>query len=103
MNTLRILALSLVLAGCSSVGDTRPPGDAEFTRVGNGMTRDDTRRALGAPVYAMRFPLSGNESWEYEYRDAWGYTALFCVIFGPQGGVISTFVQRVNDGGDYGQ
>ena len=103
MNIFRILALSLLLAGCTTLGDARSPGGPDFARVHDGMTRDDTRRLLGAPLQAMKFPLSGNESWDYQFQDSWGYLALFSVMFGPQGGVIGTTTARINDGGDHGK
>lgn len=103
MSTIRILALAFLLAGCTALGDVRSPGQADFARVSTGMTRDDTRHLLGTPLQAMRFSLSGTESWDYLFQDSWGYQALFSVVFGPQGGVIGTTTARINDGGDHGK
>ena len=65
------------------------------------MTRDDTLRILGKPYQTMRFPLSGNEAWDYLYHDPWGYTASYGVTFGPDGRVASKISVRM-DGGDHG-
>jgi len=103
IRTLHLLALASLLAGCASLGGLPAPGERDFARIQDGMTRDDTRRLLGAPFESMRFPLSGNESWDYRYQDTWGYLAAFSVIFGPQGTVVGHVTQRLNDGGDHGK
>ena len=82
--------------------EQQAPGDSDFARVHRGMTRDDTRRALGTPVDVFRF-RSGIEAWDYEYRDAWNYLSAFSVLFGPQGTVVATMSTRLKDGGDLGQ
>jgi outer membrane protein assembly factor BamE (lipoprotein component of BamABCDE complex) len=92
----------VLLAGCATLGGGRAPGAADFARVQPGMTRDDTLRALGKPVEAMKFARSATEAWDYEHQDAWGYLAVFSVIFGAEGTVVGTTSRRVNDGGDHG-
>jgi outer membrane protein assembly factor BamE (lipoprotein component of BamABCDE complex) len=97
------IALALLLSGCAAMGDGRQLGQADFDRIRTGMTHDDTLRTLGKPWDTWRFPRLQTEAWDYLHTDAWGYTALFSVIFGAQGTVTGTLVQRYNDGGDYGQ
>ncbi len=101
MKSLRLLVLAMLLGGCATL-DTTLPGEPEFARIQDGMTREQTLKALGKPFETMRFPLSGNESWDYHYQDSWGYMAGFSVIFGPGGLVVGRVTQRLNDGGDHG-
>ena len=102
MKPLVGLALSVLLAGCAALGDGREPGAADFARVHTGMTRDDTLRTLGKPLETMKFPRSSTEAWDYRHQDAWGYFAVFSVIFGAEGTVVGTTSQRISDGGDHG-
>lgn len=102
MKSLGGLVLSVLLAGCATLGDGRAPGAADFARVHPGMTRDDTLRTLGKPLESMRFRRSATEAWDYEHQDAWGYLAVFSVIFGAEGTVVGTTSRRINDGGDHG-
>jgi outer membrane protein assembly factor BamE (lipoprotein component of BamABCDE complex) len=97
------LLLCFLLAGCASLGPGRQLGERDFARVETGMSRDDMLRLLGKPYDTWTFPRQQTGAWDYLHVDAWGYSALFSVIFGAEGKVIGTHVQRVNDGGDYGQ
>ena len=97
------LLLCFLLSGCAALGSDRQLGQADFARVQVGMSRDDTLRVLGKPYDTWSFPRQQTAAWDYLHVDAWGYNALFSVIFGAEGKVTGTLVQRVNDGGDYGQ
>lgn len=97
------LVLCVLLAGCATVGQGRAPDAADFARVHPGMTRDDTLRTLGKPLESMKFARSSTEAWDYEHQDAWGYLAVFSVIFGAEGTVVGTTSRRINDGGDHGK
>ena len=99
------LAVALTLAACANFAPVarNPPLTVEqFAQVQVGMTRDDTLRLLGKPYETMRFPMSGNEAWDYLYQDPWGYMASYGVTFGPDGHVVSKISRRLNDGGDHG-
>jgi outer membrane protein assembly factor BamE (lipoprotein component of BamABCDE complex) len=100
---LAALGFALCLGGCAVPGDGRQLGEPDFARVQVGMSRDDTLRLLGKPYDTWTFPRQQTGAWDYLHVDAWGYNALFSVIFGAEGKVTGTLVQRVNDGGDYGQ
>ena len=105
MKAIFFLGVSLALASCAGsalVAPTPPPTVEQFALVQLGMTRDDTLRILGKPYETMRFPLSGNEAWDYLYQDPWGYTASYGVTFGPDGHVASKISRRLTDGGDHG-
>ena len=93
------LLLSIALAGCAAYS---APRDADFARVHDGMSRDETLRLLGKPHETMRFPLSGNESWSYYAFDPWGYYCRYSVTFGPQAVVVAKISERLNDGGEHG-
>ena len=103
MKPFRLLVPCVLLAGCAALGDGRVLGAADFARVHPGMTRDDTLRTLGKPLESMKFPRSSTEAWDYPHQDAWGYIAVFSVIFGAEGTVVGTTSRRVNDGGDHGK
>ena len=96
MRRLLATLLAAVLAGCAA---TAP---RDFDAVTAGMSRDDTLRILGKPDEAMRFPLTGTESWDWFYQDPWGYLASLSVTFGPDGRVGGKLTRRLNDGGDHG-
>jgi outer membrane protein assembly factor BamE (lipoprotein component of BamABCDE complex) len=102
MKILLAWVVSLGLAGCASMGDMHEPSLSQMSGVRTGMTRDDARRLLGTPHETMTFARSGTQSWDYRFQDTWGYLTLFSVIFGPQGTVVGTTSQRLNDGGDHG-
>jgi outer membrane protein assembly factor BamE (lipoprotein component of BamABCDE complex) len=105
MKAIFPLIVALFLAACadSALFATKPPPTVEqFARVQLGMTKDDTLRILGKPYETMRFPMSGNEAWDYLYQDPWGYNASYGVTFGPDGHVASKISRRLNDGGDHG-
>jgi outer membrane protein assembly factor BamE (lipoprotein component of BamABCDE complex) len=85
------------------VASTPPLTLDKLSQVQLGMTRDDTLRLLGKPHDTMKFPMSGNEAWDYLYQDPWGYMASYGVTFGADGHVASRFSRRLNDGGDHGK
>ena len=53
IRTFRLLALASLLAGCASLGGLPAPGERDFARIQDGMTRDDTRRLLDAGIDAV--------------------------------------------------
>jgi hypothetical protein len=98
---LAFAAAALVAVGCATArGPAR--SDLIFSRIQVGMTEDDVRRIAGPPDEQMPFPLSHTTSWGYYYFETFGYYAVFSATFGPDGRVVSTFVRRLNDGGDHG-
>jgi outer membrane protein assembly factor BamE (lipoprotein component of BamABCDE complex) len=65
-----------------------------FGAIGPGMSASQVLERLGAPDRKVRFELSRTTSWDYAFRDAWGYDAEFSVTFGDDGVVRSTFTGR---------
>lgn len=103
MRFLGPLATCLLVAACATPGDGwRTLRSADFAQVRVGMTQDETMRLLGRPTETMQFARTSTYSWDYRYHDQWGYLALFSVTFDRGGTVVSTFSQRLNDGGDFG-
>jgi outer membrane protein assembly factor BamE (lipoprotein component of BamABCDE complex) len=102
MKTIATAALALFLSACAT-SELASRSDDRFALVRQGMTRDDVLRLLGRPDETMRFPLSGNEAWDYRYMDTWGYFASYSVTLGPDSRVLSSLSHRLNDGGDHGQ
>jgi hypothetical protein len=98
---LAVATVALISAGCASMGGPAR-SDQVFSQIQPGMTQEDVRRIAGAPDEQMPFPLSHTTSWGYYYFETFGYYALFSATFGPDGRVVSTFVRRLNDGGDHG-
>ncbi|HEY4999315.1 MAG TPA: hypothetical protein VII36_09235 [Usitatibacter sp.] len=104
-HTISSLLAAFLLAGCAGAGaiaDRVALDAGRFDLVQPGMTGEETINLLGSPYEKMRFPLSGNEAWNYLYQDPWGYLASYGVTFGPDGRVVSKISQRLNDGGDHG-
>ena len=98
---LAVAVAALITAGCATVrGPAR--SDEVFSRIQVGMTREEVQRIAGAPDEEMPFPLSQTTSWGYYYFETFGYYAVFSATFGPDGRVVSTFVRRLNEGGDHG-
>ena len=80
----RMAAIRQVLTDGMFDGNIRP-----------GITRDDVLRLIGPPGDAMEFPRKQQQSWEYRYRDTWGYIAFFSVDFDRNGVVVGKFKRRL--------
>jgi hypothetical protein len=65
------------------------------TKIRPGITRDDVLRLIGPPGDEMDFPRMAQDSWEWRYRDTWGYIAFFSVNFDRSGIVVSKFKRRL--------
>jgi outer membrane protein assembly factor BamE (lipoprotein component of BamABCDE complex) len=65
-----------------------------FAAIAPGMTERQVLERLGEPDHRLRFGISRATSWDYSFRDAWGYDAEFSVTFGEDGVVRSTFTGR---------
>ena len=69
--------------------------DGNFDALPLGLTEEDVLRRLGPPRDGMAYSLSRTHSWDWKYRDAWGYPTLFSVTFDAQGHVVSKFKERL--------
>jgi outer membrane protein assembly factor BamE (lipoprotein component of BamABCDE complex) len=69
--------------------------DTHFSQIIPGMTQDDVLHLIGPTVQIkVTYPRTEDTSWDYRYRDLWGQSALFSVIFDQTGLVKGTFKQR---------
>ena len=77
--------------------------DERFAQIKTGMTHNDVLHLIGPSVQIkVTYPLTNDTSWDYRYRDTWGQSALFSVIFDQAGLVKGTFKQReVGNGGNH--
>jgi len=74
--------------------------EAHFARLVAGMRRDEVRRALGAPGRIERFPLAGEEVWDWRFtggpaNEEWHFLAHFDAA---SGGLLKTSRMRVQRG-----
>ena len=69
--------------------------DGTFDNLPLGLTEEEVLRRLGPPRETMAFVLSHTHAWDWQYRDSWGYEAIFSVTFDAQGRAISKFKQRI--------
>jgi outer membrane protein assembly factor BamE (lipoprotein component of BamABCDE complex) len=93
----------LLASACSSMNATNTMSpklnDDRFATVQTGMTNDQVRAALGDPRRTMKFPGTGNEAWDYDGTDTFGFMVEYSVTFDPSGRVVSKLARRLNDGG----
>ena len=68
-----------------------------FRRIQPGMKAEQVLGLIGAPDRKMRFDGTRTTSWDYQFRDTWGYDAEFSVIFADDGMVSSTVTTRLDD------
>jgi outer membrane protein assembly factor BamE (lipoprotein component of BamABCDE complex) len=71
-----------------------PLDDAAVARIRDGMTTDQVRGLIGAPWNTVRFDNTHTTAWDYEYRDGWGYDAVFSVVFDDTGIVVGRISVR---------
>jgi hypothetical protein len=71
--------------------------DENFHRIQNGMTEETVRATIGPPWRKMPFERQQQTSWDYLYRDTWGYRTEFSVLFNPQGVVVGKTSRRLDD------
>lgn len=71
--------------------------DDAFRRIQPGMRAEQVIALIGAPDRKMRFDATRTTSWDYAFRDTWGYDAEFSVIVGDDGIVSSAITTRLDD------
>ncbi|MGH8743167.1 MAG: outer membrane protein assembly factor BamE domain-containing protein [Burkholderiales bacterium] len=65
------------------------------------MTQDDVLHRIGPPFQTLTFSNLNEVSWDYRFRDLWGYSSIFSAIFDEAGRVKRTFRQRENIGNSH--
>jgi hypothetical protein len=75
--------------------------EEHFAQIRADMTWDDVLHVIGPPFQILAFPNLNEVSWDYRFRDLWGYSSIFSAIFDEAGLVKRTFRQRENVGDDH--
>ena len=75
--------------------------EEHFVQIKPDLTQDDVLHVIGPPFQILAFPNLNEASWDYRFRDLWGYSSIFSAIFDEAGRVKRTFRQRENVGGDH--
>lgn len=68
--------------------------EASFAAVRVGMPAAEVAERLGAPDRRIRFDRTRTTSWDYDFRDSWGYAAEFSVVLDDAGRVVETVTVR---------
>ncbi len=68
--------------------------DAMFQDIRAGQSAAEVLMSIGPGYRKVRFERTRTTSWDYFYRDTWGYDADFCVIFNDAGIVTSKLTIR---------
>jgi len=68
--------------------------EEHFAQIKADKTQDDVLRVIGPPFQILAFPNLNEVSWDYRFRDLWGYQSVFSAIFDEAGLVKRTFRQR---------
>lgn len=98
-----VTALSIPLVG-HAAPDARNAGsrvvlqDDTFQSVVPGMGVDEVVALIGQPARKERFDRLHATAWDYPYRDSWGYEAVFSVMVGDDGRVVSKISVRKDAG-----
>jgi hypothetical protein len=74
--------------------------EEHFAQIKADMTQDDVLHVIGPPFQIMTFPNMNEVTWDYRFRDLWGYSSILSAIFDESGRVKRTFSQRENVGND---
>jgi len=69
--------------------------DGTFNAIRPGLTEQQVLRMIGPPREKDYFSNLGQTAWDYKYQDAWGYEAIFSVMFDKNGIVVSKFSKRI--------
>jgi outer membrane protein assembly factor BamE (lipoprotein component of BamABCDE complex) len=69
--------------------------DGTFNAVRPGMTEAQVLRMIGPPREKDYFSNLGQTAWDWKFQDAWGYEAIFSVMFDKNGVVVSKFTRRI--------
>lgn len=69
--------------------------EEHFEKIKAGeMAQEDVRHLIGPPFQTVAFPRRNELAWDYRFRDTWGFSAIFSVIFDQAGRVKGTVTVR---------
>lgn len=77
--------------------------EKHFAQIKADMTQDDVLHLIGPPFQILTFSNLNEVSWDYRFRDLWGYNSIFSAIFDQAGRIKRTFSSREFVGGDHSQ
>jgi len=72
--------------------------EEHFAQIKADMAQHDVLHVIGPPFQILTFSNLNEVSWDYRFRDLWGYSSIFSAIFDEAGRVKRTFRQRENVG-----
>jgi len=72
--------------------------DETFRSILPGMTASEVRALIGPPFRKIRFENTRTTSWDYRYRDTWGYDAELSVFLDDAEVVVGKFSSRTSAG-----
>ena len=70
--------------------------DGTFNAIRPGMTEAQVLQMIGPPREKGYFSNLQQTAWDWKYLDAWGYEAIFSVMFDKSGIVVSKFTKRID-------
>ena len=76
-----------VLADGSAQSRVQVLNEESFQAIQPGMTASQILEMIGPPWAKSRFDATKTTTWDYHYRDAWGYDAQFSAVFDDAGRV----------------
>ena len=98
-----VTALSIPLAGHAAPEARKAAShailnDDAFRSIAPGMAVEEVVALIGEPARKERFERTHATAWDYFYRDSWGYDAVFSVMVGDDGRVVSRISVRKDAG-----
>jgi hypothetical protein len=70
--------------------------DETLGSIHRDMRADEVFAQIGPPYRKVRFERTHTTSWDYRFRDAWGYLADFCVLIDDGGQVSDRIIVRID-------
>ena len=69
--------------------------DGRINTIVPGMTSEELLRLIGPPYQRIRFGNLAQTSWDYRFRDTWGYVSILSVMIDDRGLVASRVTRRI--------
>ena len=69
--------------------------DGRINTITPGMTSEELLRLIGPPWQRIRFGNLAQTSWDYRFRDTWGYVSILSVMVDDRGLVASRVTRRI--------
>ena len=92
--TLAVTGIALALGAPLSNAIAGADGVERFSAIHAGLTQDEVRSLIGAPISVMNNSREHATVWVYPFTDTWGYRSEYDVEFDTSGVVTETFAER---------